>query len=110
MTSNLQQYYKSQSIDYRSIVSEFIKSIHENRFIINKQYLLKNSINVKFDQDIWIMRPEFFCTDHYGHPFLSSIILLVNNLKSIFEFKPENFSTGYIKAPKINSIINILNL
>jgi hypothetical protein len=56
------------------------------------------------------MRPEFFCAEHYGHPFLSPIILLVNNLKSIFEFKPVNVIDNHIKVPKINSVIKILHL
>jgi hypothetical protein len=110
MSSNLQQYYDSQPIDYKSIVREFNKTIHENRFFINKEYLLRNCKDIKFNKDVWIMRPEFFCSDHYGHPFLSRIILLVNNLKSIFEFIPENVTNNYIKAPKINSVINILQL
>lgn len=110
MSSNLQQYYDSQPIDYKSIINEFVKPIHENRFIINKEYLLKNSTNIEFNKDVWIMRPEFFCVDQYGHPFLFPIILLVNNLKSIFEFKPINVINNNIKAPKTNSIIKILHL
>lgn len=110
MSSNLQQYHDLQPIDYKSIIREFTKTIHENRFIINKEYLLRNCKNIEFNKDVWIMRPEFFCADHYDHPFLFPIILLVNNLKSIFEFLPENISNNYIKAPKINSVIKILHL
>jgi hypothetical protein len=110
MSSDLQQYYDSQPIDYKSIIKEFTKSIHENRFVINKKYLLQNSSNVEFNKDIWIMRPEFFCAEHYGHPFLFPVILLVNNLKSIFEFKPVNVIDNHIKVPKINSVIKILHL
>jgi hypothetical protein len=99
-----------QPIDYKSILREFNKTIHENRFFVNKEYLLQMSTNVEFNKDVWIMRPEYFCADYYGHPFLSPIILLTNNLKSMFEFIPENVSKNYIKAPAINTVINILQL
>ena len=107
-TSNLKRYYQEQSIDYQLIIEEFNKTIYENIFRINKDFLLLNSQLVDFNTDNWKMRPEFFCDDHYKHPFIYPVILLANNLKSIFEFLPENLRENYIIAPKLIAITALL--
>lgn len=111
-TSDLNTYHTIQPIDYKSIISEFNKSIHENRFITNLDYLLyrDNVKYVDFSNDVWNMRPDFFCVDHYNHAFIYPVILLVNNLKTIFNFIPENFKDNLIIAPKINKIIKVLTI
>lgn len=109
-TSNLSTHFSIQPIDYKSIILEFNKTIHENRFIINLDYLLNtdNFEYVDFSKDVWTLRPDFFCADHYEHPFIYPVILLANNLKTIFEFIPDNIPDNLIIAPKINKIIKIL--
>jgi len=107
-TSNLKKHYNSQPIDYQLIIQEFNKTIYENIFHINKDFLLLNSELVTFETDKWKMRPEFFCDDHYKHPFIYPVILLANNLKSLFEFVPENLRQNYIIAPKLNAITRLL--
>jgi len=107
-SSNLKRYYNSQPIDYQLIMKEFKKTIYENIFHINKDFLLLNSDLVSFNVDKWKMRPEFFCDDHYKHPFIFPVVLLSNNLKSIFEFIPENLRKNYIIAPKLIAIKRIL--
>jgi hypothetical protein len=107
-TSNLQNFYDLQSTDYKAIFKEFNKPITENRFLINLDYLLYNCDNVDFSKDVWNMRPEYFCAEHYGHPFIYPVILLTNNLKSIFEFKSDRFINTKVAAPKINKIIKTL--
>ena len=109
-TSDLNTYFSIQPIDYKSIVSEFNKTIHDNRFIINLDYLLyeQNFDYVDFSKGVWSLRPDFFCADHYEHPHIYPLILLVNNLKTIFEFIPENIPNNLIIAPKISKIIKLL--
>jgi hypothetical protein len=109
-SSSLIDYYNLQPQDYNLILSEFNKSIHNNRFLINYDFLMKNCDNIKFDKDRWIMRPEYFCADHYGHPFIYPVILLSNQLKTIFEFTPDKFLNTFIKAPKINIILRIMSI
>jgi hypothetical protein len=108
-TSNLQDFYLIQPTDYIAIFEEFNKPITENRFLINYDYLLDDCNNIDFSKDVWIMKPEYFCADHYNHPFVYPVILLANNLKSIFEFKPNKFIDNKIAAPKINKIIKVLS-
>lgn len=111
-TSDLSSHYSMQPIDYKSIVSEFNKTIHENRFIINLDYLLdeSNFDYVDFSKDVWYLRPDFFCADYYEHPYIYPLILLTNNLKTIFEFIPDNIPDNLIIAPKVNKIIKLLTI
>jgi|SRR6056297_661867 len=107
-TSNLKKHYQSQPYDYQLIIKEFNKTVYDNIFRINKDFLLLNSQLVEFNTDNWKMRPEFFCDDHYKHPYIYPVILLANNLKSIFEFLPENLRENYIIAPKLIAITRLL--
>ena len=107
-TSNLDKHYNNVPIDYQVVIKEFNKTIYDNIFKINKEFLLLNSDLIQFNTDNWKMRPEFFCDDHYKHPQIYPVILLANNLKSIFEFIPENLRENYIIAPKLRAIIKIL--
>lgn len=107
-TSNLIKHYNNIPIDYQVLLEEFNKTIYDNIFKINKDFLLLNSDLVSFSVDNWKMRPEFFCMDYYDHPQIYPVILLVNGLKTIFEFTPNNLRDNYIIAPKLRAIIKIL--
>ena len=111
-TSDLGTHYDIQPMDYKSIFNEFTKSVHNNRFIINLDYLLytDNFDYVDFSKDVWTFRPDYFCADHYDHSFVYPVILLVNGIKTIFEFIPDNISDNRIIAPKINKIIKLLSI
>ena len=56
------------------------------------------------------MRPEVFCLDFYNEHNYYPIILLVNNISTIFEFKIENLDQRIIIAPYEETIIKVLNL
>jgi hypothetical protein len=107
-SSNLKDFYDMQPTDYNSIFIEFNKPISENRFLINYEYLIKDYNKVPFSKDVWNMRPDFFCAEYYDHPFFYPVILLSNNLKTIFEFTHTKLKYNII-APKIENVIMILS-
>jgi len=111
-TSDLKTHYTVQPMDYKAIFTEFNKTVHENRFMINLDYLLlgDNFEYVDFSKDVWTLRPEYFCADHYEHSFIYPVVLLANNLKSIFDFTPDNIPDNLIIAPKLNKIIKLLSI
>ena len=108
-STNLKKFYNIQKLDYIKVQHEFTRSIHENVFRTNLDYLLINSSFYNFDKNTWKMRPDFFCADIYEHSFLYPIILLTNKLKSVFEFVPEKLRDNVIVTPSIQSITRILN-
>jgi len=90
----------------REIELEFTKNIFENRFFKNKSYLISNSKSIAFEST-WNLNPQQFCLDTYDIYEIYPIILLVNNVNSMFEFKVENI-TNKIIAPTIYTIFNLL--
>lgn len=103
---NLELEYIRKAQTIRDIENEFVLNIFENRFFKNLEYLIDNSEKVKF-QSTWNLNPQQFCLDHYNIFEIYPIILLVNNINSIFEFKNENIKNNII-SPSINSIYNLL--
>lgn len=109
-TSNLKTHFENLSYDSAKILSEFKNSIHYNRFFNNLEYLNENATFVKFNSYNWNMRPDIFCNDHYKDSNLFPIILLVNNVGTIFDFMPDKFFQETIIAPNKNSIIKVLSI
>lgn len=107
-STNLKKFYNIQKLDYTQVQKEFTKSIHENVFRTNLDYLLANAEFYKFNKHVWRMRPDYFCADIYKHSFVYPVILLTNKLKSIFEFIPENLPENVVVTPTLKSIIKIL--
>ncbi len=107
--SDLINYYESQSHMIKRIQREFNKSIIDNIFFINLTQLKLESDVILFSNNIWFMRPEQFCLDHYSQSGFSPIIMLVNNIKTIFEFRIEYFPDEVLIAPTTNSIIKLIN-
>lgn len=105
-TSNLAT--DNQRSDYQLVSKEFNKSIHDNVFYMNKDYLLLNCKLVNFSKEIWKYRPEFFCAEYYETPLIYPVIIMINKLKSIFEFLPENLERQQIIAPKLQTITECL--
>ncbi len=97
--TDLIEHYASLKTDQKKVMLEFEKSIHQNTFFININLLQTNSDLVEFNVEKWYMRPELFCKDYYTNPYLSQIVLLVNNIKSFFEFIPDKFTDRIIIAP-----------
>lgn len=106
-SSNFYQSFKNKKSDYNQIISEFNKNILFNIFFRNKQFLLNNSDNVSFNKGSWAFRPEVFCQDYYSAPHYYHIILLVNNLGTVFDFYSDNLLNNIIIAPKNSAIDNI---
>jgi hypothetical protein len=94
--------------DKIKLIEEFSKPIHNNVFFNNLEILQQDSEFILFNVEKWNMRPEVFCQDKYNESHFYQVILLVNNIKSIFDFIPDNFVDRIILAPKYQQIIKLL--
>jgi hypothetical protein len=103
---NLELEYIRKSQTIREIEMEFNLNIFENRFFKNKDYLIDNADLIAM-QSTWNLNSQQFCLDHYKVYELYPIVLLVNNLNSMFEFKAENIVNKII-APTTFAIYNLL--
>ena len=103
------KYFDSFSTDKNKIIAEFKKPIHQNVFFNNIEILQDNSDYILFNVEKWYMRPEVFCSDQYKEPYFYQIIMVVNNIKSIFEFVPDNFIDRIIIAPYRNQVLSLLS-
>ena len=92
----------------RKLNREFTGNIFENKYFINLEYLLSDSIPVNFSHS-WICNPQNFCLDQYSVYEVYPVILLVNKVNSMFEFRPENLKNIVI-SPSIDSIYKVLSL
>jgi hypothetical protein len=106
--SNLTNHMTGQSYDVKKILDEFDKPLFRNKFYINKNYLIEQSDYIKFNNDKWIYKPQLFCQDYYEEQYLYPVILLINNINSIFNFHPNNLMNQLINAPNKQIIYNIL--
>jgi hypothetical protein len=106
--SNIILNNRQQSVNSKTIISEFAKPIFLNRFYTNLDGLVYNSRKIEFNKNKWIQNPQQFCLDHYRNHNYYKIILLVNSISSIFDFDRYNFKDGLILAPSETSIINTL--
>jgi hypothetical protein len=103
-------YYDNMSYEAKRIIDHFNRSLFENKFFINKDYLYFNSVKVPFDRQRWYRRPEVFCLDRFEEHLYYPVILLVNNVDSRFSFIPENLMVeNYIITPSKQSILKVLN-
>jgi len=64
---------------------------------------------LEFSEHKWEYSPDIFCLDYYGNPDLYIVVLLVNHLKSRFEFTSVNLQDSLIIAPKSEAIYSILS-
>ncbi len=107
--TDLKRHFDTFSIDKIKVIEQFKNPINENVFFNNLELLQTNSDLVLFDNDRWFMRPEVFCKDHYGEPFYYQVILIVNNIKTIFDFTPDNFIDRIIVVPFRKDIIKLVS-
>lgn len=108
--TDLKQYFDSFTTFKNKLIYEFQNPIHQNVFFNNITILQDNSDYILFNVEKWYMRPEVFCNDHYSEPYLYQVIMLVNNIKTIFDFKPDNFVNRIIIAPYQKQIQTLLSL
>jgi len=80
----------------RNVLYEFGKSPHDNVFQVNKDSLRYYSSMITFDKHKWDMNPFQFCFDQYKKQYLYQIILVVNNLLTIFDFRKSNLRSGIV--------------
>jgi hypothetical protein len=90
----------------RIILEEFEKNIFENTFFVNLEYLISNSLQVNF-KTVYEQNPHKFCLDYYSSPEMYPIILLVNNIRSIFDFKASKLQ-NIILAPDILDVYSLI--
>lgn len=109
-TSNLSKHFKNQTYDVKKLLNEFTKEISQNKFFRNYDHLLNDSEFVKFSKDNWIFKPYNFCKDYYEEPYFYPVVLLINNIGSMFDFKQENFINNFIIAPRKSAIIYVMSL
>ncbi len=98
-----------KTTDHNKIDREFKKNIFDNIFFKNLGGLKNNSLEVLFNNNKWEQNPKQFCIDRYGESSFYSIILMVNNISSIFSFKRNNFKDFIIYAPPRKEMIKILS-
>jgi hypothetical protein len=113
-TSILSNFFNNQSLNIQRIFTEFKKPRVQNVFFTNLILLKSNSDYYDFVSDSWYQRPTVFCLDVYNEPQIFPVIMMVNNIKTFFEFTPTNFnqmSDGrrIIISPHYSTILEILN-
>lgn len=107
-TSNIKDHFSYIGYDIKKVLQEFKKPLHYNCFFNNREYLLNNSDLINFNNPTWNLRPDTFCSDYYSEPYLYPVIILINGLKSQFEFTYKNLRKNIVLAPKKNSIFDVL--
>lgn len=107
--SDFKKYYNQEEYTSKLVLREFNKPPHQNCFFRNLEVLRVESIYVGFDNSSWRMRPDKFCSDYYKNHNFYPIILLVNNISTLFKFTAEDVTKRVIIAPKYKIIIKILD-
>lgn len=108
--SDIKQFYNDLSYDLQKMLFQYRKNIFNNLYFNNLDILRSSAKYILFDRDTWYMRPHVFCKDTYGpqYQYTYPIILTINNISSIFEFKKENFPETVILTPDITLLIRLL--
>ena len=99
----------AKSTDQSNLDDEFKKDIFDNIFFKNMDGLLSNANKISFNKPNWEQNPKQFCIDQYNEANLYKLILLVNNIQSLFAFKSSNFINTQIYAPRISDIYKVLS-
>jgi hypothetical protein len=107
-TANLKLEPNFITTDGKIVLKEFYKPLNKNIFFKNKRYLIDNSKMVNFNKYNWRYNPQLYCLEEYDIAQLFPLILLVNDVRSIFEFTPEKMKSQII-TPKKFAIIDIFS-
>jgi len=95
---------------YKQLFSEYTKPIDINIFNDNLDFLKKDQDYIPFNNDLWTMKPEVFCLDHYKHMEFWPIILTCNNILTLFNFTQNNMKNNEIQAPQKEKITKLISL
>lgn len=111
-TSNLEKYLEGLPVLGQDIFKEMTSSPMLNQLFASKKALQYESSYKKFSNDRWNMNPQLFCQETYNIQEFYPIILIVNNLGSIYEFVPKNMPDGICtpKQERIGFILKSMNL
>jgi len=92
----------------KTVFGEFSKSPNVNIFFKNKHGLQYNSTEIKFDDLKWNYNPMQFCQDHYDEQYLYPIILLINDLASMYQFNNVTLN-NYFLVPQLEYIMALIS-
>lgn len=101
------QFNTTLSGNAQTVFDEFAKNPNINVFFKNKQGLIFNAETIKFDNLKWNYNPMQFCADHYDEQYLYPIILLVNDLSSMYLFNNVELN-NYFLAPTLEFIMALI--
>ncbi len=91
-----------------TVIDSFIDwHVFENIFIKNKEFLEQDCIIREIDAR-YDFRPDLLSTEIYGEDFYYPIILIVNNLGSMLQFKSDLLNNK-CKIPKYSKIKALLD-
>lgn len=108
MTTQINPLDTGLSITSRQVFTEFSKNPHINIFYKNKKGLIFNSAVMQFDNAKWNYNPLQFCEDHYSKQYLYPILLLVNDLASLYQFNLTVLNNKFI-VPNEDYIMKLLS-
>jgi len=111
-SSDLNTFFNQLPLIVKNVITEYSKSITENRFLKYKRYLRDHTATKKilFNKNSWSYAPHLFCSDHYGedYQYIFPVILTVNTINSIHDFISDNFKDLIIYAPPVNLLETVL--
>lgn len=107
-SSNLLTSYDNLDNFVRTLQDHLITPPMYNFIFRNKQGLIYNADIIPFSKNIWNENPMQFCLEQYSNKDYFPIILICNDLGSIYQFRLENLSFGII-SPLDKTIMKILN-
>ena len=107
--ANLENDMAFKITDHTKIENEIKKNNYDNIFFKNLEGLKERANVVLFNNPKWEMNPKQFCIDNYNGVHFYQVILLINNIPSVFTFKSENFKDFKIYAPPKREILRVLS-
>ena len=107
-SSNLQNFYLTLSNNIKQLHNHLVSPPMLSYIFKNKQGLLYNADIIQFKKNSWNQNPMLFCHEQYDSQHYYPIILICNNLGSIYEFNSSNLSNGII-SPLIDTIEDIIS-
>jgi len=110
-TTDIHEYFNTLPVNVRRVLHEYKKPIHHNIFYINKRILRHNGLYIEFNNESWEQKPYVFAKDYYGdrYQYVYPVVLTINNIGSIFDFKSDKLSRRIIVTPLLKDIFNTLS-
>jgi len=99
-----------QPQDLTNVLNQFnmLNGPTYNIFVDNIDALKLGATPVMYNASKWDFTPERFCLDYYKDQNLAHVVMLVNGIRSRFEFIPKNFKNEQILAPFIDDVYKLL--